>query len=63
MGNFGSYFRPSPGDVVVAQPAPVHLDDVNVFGVGKCAFYRFFIVHLFRQPSSSEMNLSNTVKD
>ncbi|GFY55547.1 TOG array regulator of axonemal microtubules protein 2, partial [Trichonephila inaurata madagascariensis] len=33
MGNISSYFRQSPGGVVVAQPAPVHLDDVNVFGV------------------------------
>ncbi|KAF8766748.1 TOG array regulator of axonemal microtubules like protein [Argiope bruennichi] len=33
MGNIGSYFRQSPGGVVVAQPTPVHLDDVNVFGV------------------------------
>ncbi|XP_054711064.1 TOG array regulator of axonemal microtubules protein 1-like [Uloborus diversus] len=33
MGNIGSYFRPSPGGVVIAQPTPVHLNDVNVFGV------------------------------
>ncbi|GIY14772.1 hypothetical protein CDAR_607092 [Caerostris darwini] len=33
MGNISSYFRQSPGGVVVAQPTPVHLDDVNVFGV------------------------------
>ena len=35
MGNFGSYLRPSPGGVIVAQPTPVHLDDVNVYGVSK----------------------------
>ncbi|KAG8177348.1 hypothetical protein JTE90_020988 [Oedothorax gibbosus] len=37
MGNIGAYFRqassPGGGGVVVAQPATVHLDDVNVYGV------------------------------
>lgn len=36
MGNVSSYFRPSPGGVIMAQPTPVHLDevnDVNVIGV------------------------------
>lgn len=35
MGNFGSYLHPSPGGIIVAQPTPVHLDDVNVYGVSK----------------------------